>query len=113
MLVAELGHPRAAALGAARVEIQIEHRHELLGTINLKDLHVRMIRLDFLRFLQTKPVECRRQSEYAVNYLVKREIDLQLFHIEAEFFLPQLLHIVAEVPTLEFALKSLIFSELL
>ena len=63
--------------------------------------------------LKAQSIKGGCQPENTVNHLIKREIDFQLLHIETELRLSQFLHIVAEVPTLEYAFKALLFCKLL
>ena len=113
MLVTELCHPSTAAFRAARVEIQVENRHELFAAIDLIHLSIRVIWLNFLRFFEAQVIQGGSQSENPINHLIQRKIDFKFLCFKTEFLLLEFFHIVTQIPTLEGVVEALLLSKLL
>ena len=88
------------------MEVEVQHRHELLAAIDFIDFHVGAIDLDFVVRHKGQPEQVCGKAKYTVDDILQLEVGLQhlVVHVEQRRFV--LFRIVGEIPTLDGLVKA-------
>ena len=106
-LLAERGHPRAAAFALAREVVDIEHRHEAAVLVgHVEGLYIRVINRNFRILGELQAVETVRQVEDGSLHAAQFEVGLEQFFVDGVFLVAVLLAPVGEIPRHQLLLKT-------